>query len=1009
MTDRLSDFRLEGLYGTGGMGRVFRARHVQTGVPAALKVLETTDGLLDPGLEAAALARLHHPNILWIYDHGQATDALPDWGIAAGAHWIALETASGGDLMSQPVRSWRGLRSILVTLLDALAHAHGAGVLHRDLKITNVLRSTEDDLRPGWKLADFGIAQLGTHTELAAGTPAYIPPEQTAGDALGPQSDLYAFGVMMWRLTVGDYPFRKEKRVLRKLREELEPFDPLFDVPPAFEDWIRLLLRAHPDERPQTCADALSVLPSGDRRSRPRPFATRPIASLEDDKTAPSGAAVTGLFGRPSRPAPPPAPLPDQRPPTGVPAPPEVGGTGVRLVALRRPPLVARQAERDHLWASVVQAEVSKEPTHIAVYGPRGFGHTALGLSLVHDVRQHSGAGATYLHVGDAPAEALLRAALRLPEQAPLDQVRSTLEERGLLFGRIAHGLDRLATGERAIAPSTALSVLSALARDRTQVVVVDGACDALTDLLGNLRGPIAWVSVGNRTCPSDVHGVELSPLTLRARRSLLTSLLPMEVAAANQLADAFERPVDLRRCVVQALQQGKLHPGPKGRFVLTGRPRFSGRSLSLSQFHRAILAGIAHHPGSPSTPQVETALGVSPRMLSGLRVTGERGGWLTLHGERWFLDPEVRVWAREQQPREPLLERWAEALSTSDPHLAVGCWLELGRPLEAVRTFKTLPERAGRKGDEIALVTACLEAVRHLPLEPEVHGFLWLKEVVHSPGTVREIALTRAQQATELGWNDVAATSLLHAAVNGGPDPNLRSWLERGVSMASPSYARGRLYTMLVETFADDPLHDTWLANARADMTLDGSPRAEAILSVLDTRLAMRNGDLESALRASRVTTALARQGHASLLNQLGNTAHLLMALERWPEAKKMLAEAQELASLSLVPREIALITVNRAELGFRCDDPDLLEQQVVILEGCPPATPLAWLAVPFRLLLAAREGDPATVDRMVTALQIRLEQHAAWPELVDELLQEAAMRCAGARSQRIRRLLAR
>ena len=97
------------------------------------------------------MAGLHHPGVAMVYDIGRTAEGSP---------WIAMELASGGTLdalVDQPV-AWSQLKELLLSLLDALAHAHARGVLHRDLKPANLLLCTSADLRPGLKVSDFGLA-----------------------------------------------------------------------------------------------------------------------------------------------------------------------------------------------------------------------------------------------------------------------------------------------------------------------------------------------------------------------------------------------------------------------------------------------------------------------------------------------------------------------------------------------------------------------------------------------------------------------------------------------------------------------------------------------------------------------------------------------------------------------------------------------------------------------------------------------------------------------------------
>ena len=205
--------------GRGGMATVWRGELRNERLPVAVKVLDAQH-LRDPGFrawfasEVRVMASLDHPHIARIYDQG-VVQASSDRRLPLGAPYMVMEWASGGRLELGRIGSWAPLRSLLIDLLDALAHAHARGVVHRDLKPSNITVCTEADPRPGIKLVDFGVAHVVEHEALELddsgeqqlfGTPRFMAPEQVMRDfrALGPWTDLYALGCLAFAAANGN-------------------------------------------------------------------------------------------------------------------------------------------------------------------------------------------------------------------------------------------------------------------------------------------------------------------------------------------------------------------------------------------------------------------------------------------------------------------------------------------------------------------------------------------------------------------------------------------------------------------------------------------------------------------------------------------------------------------------------------------------------------------------------------------------------------------------------------
>ncbi|HET8540922.1 MAG TPA: serine/threonine-protein kinase [Anaeromyxobacter sp.] len=287
-------FRIEALIGQGGMGRVYRARHLGLDRQVVLKMLHRAYSS-DPQLvqrfqrEARAASRLDHPNSIAVLDFGEAED---------GTLFMAMEHLGGKDLARViadefPLGEPRIVR-IGAQILSALAEAHARGIVHRDLKPENVMvepRRGEPDFV---KVLDFGIAKISvpgateprlTQAGLVCGTPEYMSPEQARGADLDSRSDLYSTGVILYQLATGELPFVSDTPVgflTKHLSEAPVPArerNPEVEVSPALDAVIARALRKDPAARFQTADEMREALlacvrPAAPGRA-PAPAATR--------------------------------------------------------------------------------------------------------------------------------------------------------------------------------------------------------------------------------------------------------------------------------------------------------------------------------------------------------------------------------------------------------------------------------------------------------------------------------------------------------------------------------------------------------------------------------------------------------------------------------------------------------------------------------------------------------------------------------------------------------------
>ena len=294
----VAGYRVEAPLGAGGMAVVYRARDERLRRLVALKVLVPALAADEEfrwrfTAESRAAAAVDHPNIIPVYEAGQAGRAL----------FIAMRLVTGGDLRGVLAREgplapgrMAGLLSPVASALDA---AHGAGLVHRDVKPANVLVDTGPGLPEHVYLSDFGISKGAassarlTGTGQYLGTPEYTSPEQARGLAVDGRADQYALACVAWQLLTGTVPFQRDQGMAVLLAHLSEP-PPLLaalrpGLPAAAGQVLARAMAKDPGERYPSCAEFTDALRDALALPLYQPAAPDPAAP---DPAAPDPAAA---------------------------------------------------------------------------------------------------------------------------------------------------------------------------------------------------------------------------------------------------------------------------------------------------------------------------------------------------------------------------------------------------------------------------------------------------------------------------------------------------------------------------------------------------------------------------------------------------------------------------------------------------------------------------------------------------------------------------------------------
>jgi serine/threonine-protein kinase len=291
--ERLGPWTIDRELGRGGMGRVYLAHDERDGRQAAVKVL-AAELAQDAGFlhrfqrEIDALSQLSHPNIVQFFEAGCDN----------ARYFYAMEYVQGQSfeelLHARDRLPWGEVLEAALQICPALKHAHDRGVIHRDLKPPNLMRTPDGTV----KLMDFGIAKVFAGTQLTAtggivGTAEYLSPEQATGKPVTKRSDLYSLGVVLYALVTGRTPFEGTSFVDLLHKHCFGQFDRpqkiVPEIPYELDEVICVLLEKDPADRPADGLVLLRILEAIkrklDRKAHPTSPGVRKDHTLSDNQT----------------------------------------------------------------------------------------------------------------------------------------------------------------------------------------------------------------------------------------------------------------------------------------------------------------------------------------------------------------------------------------------------------------------------------------------------------------------------------------------------------------------------------------------------------------------------------------------------------------------------------------------------------------------------------------------------------------------------------------------------
>jgi tetratricopeptide (TPR) repeat protein len=767
-----SHYVIEAQIAKGGMGAVYRARHAETGRLYALKVVLAGERATESQLhrfrrEARAQTELDHPNIVKIHETGE-------W---EGILYYTMDLVVGSDLAKAfPKLELRERARLLALVARAVHHAHEHGYVHRDLKPANVL--LDEAGRP--LVTDFGLAKnLGGETKLTQegavlGTPFYMSPEQATGQAgaVGPRSDVYALGVLLYELATLALPFTSET-ALELYRKIIEETPPTFAERGCLEPELELIalkaMAKAPEDRYESAAALADDLerwlrgerPLAERASRASRVA-RQLQRHHRSIGAWLGLVAAGLV--------------------------VIAGLGVAArVALRR---VAVERERVAWQEAATQAAAAIEHARA---GPApdedGFDPArAAALDLALDLARAARTGALPPGADPAPLDAALAAGLLTRAELGLAArtgpgaaralacVAEALGAGGPTLGAAPHLLAARVARRRGAHDDAVAALSSARAATRD-----DGQAALLEALIGLDR---ALDDAAPAPARVDAALAALGQASASAGRE---GLLQARVARGRALALA-GREADARAAFDEALT-GASSSAASHRRVAEGWLLARRRREAAAHYRRALELDPAHVPTARALVAVLLGLG---RPLDALRA----------------LEPTVRAGAPPELEVDLLRARtWSDpaaatAVASRLDALAATCpaaallradlsWSEGAAPYEALEGTAAL---AARARDRAVRGDADGARADLLALEKAGAGAEGAPRDV--PPSAEEVRRARDQGFARLALGDAAgAAAAARAALRGAPgDPEATLLLVRaGAAPAAALHAAWR------------------------------------------------------------------------------------------------------------------------------------------------------------------------------------------------------------------------
>lgn len=304
-------YRVIRLIARGGMAAVYLAEHIQLRRQVALKILYPQRESDDADnfearfrIEAETLATLDHPNIVTLYDYGQADD---------GRFFLAMEYIDGPrftDVIANGRLEPDRAIELILQVCAGLRYAHRRGVVHRDLKPSNLLLRYDSEGMERLKVVDFGLAKVAeldqslTREGLVLGSPHCMAPEQVKGLTVDHRADIYAIGVLLFRALTGAYPFHAATgtgTMVAHLQEPVPAFNTIaadLHVPPRLEALVRKCLSKRPEERVadvRTLMEELAACVGIEVEPDSQTHSQATLAAVPVPLVPPSGASRLGV------------------------------------------------------------------------------------------------------------------------------------------------------------------------------------------------------------------------------------------------------------------------------------------------------------------------------------------------------------------------------------------------------------------------------------------------------------------------------------------------------------------------------------------------------------------------------------------------------------------------------------------------------------------------------------------------------------------------------------------